>query len=41
MARMFAVTGQNIYISQCTYLNIGLLVAPREYVLHGLVLGVY
>jgi hypothetical protein len=26
---------------QCTNLNIGLLVAPREYVLHGLVLGVY
>ncbi len=27
--------------SQCTYLNSGLLVAPSEYVLHGLALGVY
>jgi hypothetical protein len=26
--------------SQCTYLNSGLLVAPREYVLHGLVPGI-
>jgi hypothetical protein len=30
-----------VHDSQCTYLNIGLLVAPREYVLHGLVLGIY
>jgi hypothetical protein len=26
---------------QCTYLNSGLLVAPREYVLHGLALIMY
>jgi hypothetical protein len=26
--------------SQCTYLNSGLLVATREYVLHGLVPGI-
>jgi hypothetical protein len=40
--------GVNIYSyrtimhnSQCTYLNSCLLVAPREYVLHALALGVY
>jgi hypothetical protein len=26
---------------QCTYLNSGLLVAPHEYVLHGLALSMY
>jgi hypothetical protein len=30
-----------VHNGQCTYLNSGLLVAPREYVLHGLVLGMY
>jgi hypothetical protein len=30
-----------IHNSQCSYLNSGLLVAPREYVLHGLILGMY
>ncbi len=30
-----------VHNGQCTYLNSGLLEAPREYVLHGLVLGMY
>ncbi len=30
-----------VHNSQCTYLNSGLLMAPREYVLHGLVPGMY
>jgi hypothetical protein len=40
--------GVNIYSyriikhnDQCTYLNSGLLLAPREYVLHGLALSMY
>jgi hypothetical protein len=32
---------QYIYTRKCTYLNISLLEAPREYVLHGPLLGVY
>jgi hypothetical protein len=30
-----------VHNGQCTYLNSGLLVAPRENVLHGLVRGMY
>ncbi len=30
-----------VHNGRCTYLNSGLLVAPREYVFHGLVPGVY
>jgi hypothetical protein len=41
MVRIFTVTGQYIYTSQCTYLNISLLVTPYEYVLHGIALGIY
>ncbi len=29
------------YISQCTYLGLGLLEAPREHALHGPLLGIY
>jgi hypothetical protein len=38
---IFAVTEQYIFTSQCTYLNIGSLEAPREYVLHGPLLATY
>ncbi len=42
MVLIFTVTGQQcIMVNVCTYLNIGLLVAPRQYVLHGLVLVAY
>ncbi len=37
--QLFAL--QNNIYRQCTYLNIGLLEAPREYVLHGPLLGIY
>jgi hypothetical protein len=30
-----------VHNGQCTYLNSGLLVAPRKYVLHGLNPGMY
>jgi hypothetical protein len=40
MGRIFTVR-TTVHNGQCTYLNIGLLAAPCEYVLHGLILGVY
>jgi hypothetical protein len=40
-AWIFAVTEQYIYTSQCAYLNIGSLEAPREYVLNGPLLATY
>jgi hypothetical protein len=39
--REYCNYGATYYISQCTYLNIGLLEAPREYILHGPLLGIY
>jgi hypothetical protein len=36
-----ALQNKYIYTRQCTYLNISLLEAPREYILHGPLLALY